>query len=292
MGRCTANTKSGNKCRNRSLPGTSYCHIKAHRSAKQENIGKRTGGFIRDHWIAIASLIASIVTIVAFIFYLRDKKTEVTTGLLNKKIEATTGVLNAPTSGEVKYLSVGTTRFVIASPDNVFLRDGESPVLSLRLVENRLLVSTTIRNAKGDIIAELRDNEWQLNKDSIFDRNYTDNALEVRDRQGKITLQAVHFGDTIHLAGIFRCKNGWTTVLGPVEGGAVMDIKPPGEEAQYDISAICEYPSERHLSSCPGIEYLRTIVRHGDGPAYLLGGSLDLCDKPSLDKATRSAVTQ
>jgi hypothetical protein len=281
MGRCIGKTRIGNRCRNESLPGTTHCHIKAHQSAKQEPVHRRIWNFVCDHWIVTVGLVASFVTIAAFILYLRDKK-----------MEATSGILSAPTSGGIKYLSVGPTRFIVASPDNVFLRDVDSPVLSLRLVDNRLLVSTIIRNARGDLIAELRDNEWQVNKDSIFDRNYTDNALEVRDRQGKVTLQVVHFGDTIHLAGIFRCKNGWTTVLGPVQGGAIMDIKPPGEEAKYEIAPICEYPSEQHFSYCPGIEYLKSRVTHGEGPAYRLGGSLNLCDKPAMDKAVGSPASK
>jgi hypothetical protein len=83
-----------------------------------------------------------------------------------------------------------------------------------------------------------------------------------QDRWGKVAIQLVHFGDTIHLAGIFRCKNGWTTTMGPVgEDGAVMDIKPPGEKPHYEIPPICEYPSERHFGSCPGIAsfHYRTV---------------------------------
>lgn len=277
MRHCIAKTRSGSRCRNEALPKSLYCHIKAHQAYKPEGLHKRLWTLIRLHWIVSVGLVASIVTIVGFILYLRDKRAE-----------ATAGSLNAPSLGSVKYLSVGTTRFLVDSPDNVFLRDGDTPVLSLKLSSSKLLVSTSIRNANGELIAELRDNEWKLNRDSIFDRNYTDNALEVRDRQGKVSLQVVHFGDTIHLAGIFRCKNGWATVLGPVKDGAVMDIKPPGKEAQYEITPICEYPSDRHFSSCPGIQSLSAFIRHGEGPAYRLGGSLNICNQPATNETTNN----
>lgn len=242
--------------------------MKSHRPIEQK-LHKRTWKFICGHLISTIALVGSIVTILGFLLYLHDKK-----------IDSISGVLTASQTGSVKYISVGATRFIVDSPDGVFLRDGELPVLSVRLINERLLVSTSIRNKVGEIIAELKDNEWKLNKDTIFDRNYTDHILEVRDRWGKVAIQVVHFGDTIHLAGIFRCQNGWATALGPVgRDGAVMDIKPPGKDPHYEIPAICEYPSERHFGSCPGIASLKKLVRHGEGPAYRMGGSLNLCNK-------------
>jgi hypothetical protein len=247
MGRCKAETKRGRQCGNNAISGSDYCHIKAHRSIKEEPhrlVSRAIWKAIRSHWIASISLLGSIVTIFAFLLYLQDKK-----------VESTSGLLTSPSLTSFRYLTVGTVRFIVDSPDNVFLREGDTPILSLRLVNNRLLVSTMIRDMNGDLIAELVDNEWKLNKDSIFDRNYTDECLEVRDKQGRITLQVIHFGDTIHLAGIFRCRNTCTTVLEPSENGAVFDITLPGKEPNYQIPAICDYPSDRHFGACPRIEY-------------------------------------
>lgn len=219
--------------------------------------------------VYIVSLAAAVIGIVSYVEYLKDKRQN-----------AQVGVISSPASAQVRYLSVGSTRFRIDSPDGVFLKDGELPILSLSLKSGKLLVSTTIRDDKGELVAELRNNEWQTNKNSIFDRNYTDNALEVRDQNGKVALQVVHFGDTIHLAGIFRCRSGWTNVFCPVpEGGAVIDIKPPGQEPQHSIAPIFEYPSELHFGSCPGLSSLEKIITHGPGNAYRLTGALDICRK-------------
>lgn len=219
--------------------------------------------------VGIVSLAAAVIGIVSYLEYLKDKREH-----------AQVGVISSPVSAQVRYLSVGSTRFKIDSPDGVFLKDGELPILTLGLKSGKLLVSTTIRDAKGEMVAELRNNEWQTNKNSIFDRNYTDNALEVRDQNGKVALQVVHFGDTIHLAGIFRCRSGWTNVFCPVpEGGAVIDIKPPGQEPQHSITPIFEYPSELHFGSCPGLSSLEKIITHGPGNAYRLTGALDICRK-------------
>jgi hypothetical protein len=216
--------------------------------------------------VAVVSLVASLAGIASYFYYLHDKKMSAITGIISSNKKAT-----------VKYLSVGSTRFIIDSPDGVFLKDGDSPIFSMRLKDGKLLVTTTIRDSKGDIIAELQDNEWQVNKANIFDRNYTDDALEVRDQSGKVTLQVVHFGDTIHLAGIFRCRSGWSNIFCPVPEGAVIDIKPPDVEPEHSIKPIFEYPSERHFGSCPGLGSLKSLIRHGPGPAYRLGGALDIC---------------
>lgn len=222
---------------------------------------------VKNQWGTYAIILSLALPIVSFAYY-----------KLDKKITSLSGVISSPYLAEVKYLSVGSTRFIIDSPDGVFLRDGEQAILTMNLKDGKLLVSTTIRDPKGKIIAELVNNEWQINKQNIFDRNYTDNALEVRDQSGKVTLQVVHFGDTIHFAGIFRCSNGWTNVFCPLaEGGAVIDIKPPGVEPEHSIQPIFEYSSERHFGSCPGLSSLENMIVHGPGPAYRMGGALDIC---------------
>ncbi len=222
---------------------------------------------IKKHWPIYTTLLSLGLAIASFAYYKLDKQKN-----------ALTGVISSPHSAEVKYLSIGSTRFIIDSPDGVFLKDGEQPVLTMNLNDGKLMVSTIIRDTKGEIVAELIDNEWQLNDQNIFDRNYTDNALEVRDQTGKVTLQVVHFGDTIHLAGIFRCRNQWTNVFCPLaEGGAVIDMKPPGVEPEHSIQQIFRYPSERHFGSCPGLKSLEKTIVHGPGGAYRMGGALDIC---------------
>lgn len=222
---------------------------------------------LKKHWGVYATILSLVLGIVSLTYYILDKRRT-----------ALSGQLSSPHSATVKYLSVGSTRFIIDSPDGIFLKDGDMPILRMNLHDGELMVSTTIRDSNGKIVAELVDNEWQLNENNIFDRNYTDTALEVRDQAGNVTLQVVHFGDTIHLAGIFRCKNKWTNVFCPLpEGGAVIDIKPPGVEPEHSIQPIFKYPSERHFGICPGLESLEKTIVHGPGNAYRMGGALDIC---------------
>lgn len=262
MNRCQAKAKSGDQCKNNAISRTNYCYLKSH---CKENVKfyKRIINFIQNNWLPIGSLLLAILMLV---FYLQDK---------NK--ESFTGVIESSTKANTKYIAVGATRFIIDAPDNVFLREGNDPLLSLKIVNNKLFVTTYIRDSKGELVAELVDNEWKLNINSIFDRNYNDQALEVRDGKGEIILQIVNFGDVIHFAGVFNCKNGKTFALIPTgESGAIMEIKPPGVDLQNKILPVFTYPSDLHFGECPGFDTLRKLVNKG-GPGYRLGGSLEIC---------------
>lgn len=247
--RCQSTTKDGDQCRNNAIPGINSCYIKSH-SLSPQPLAKRALNYFRNHWPAITTIVFLFTTALAVYWHWQDKRGSTRSGLL-------------ASTGEAPYpiISVGRNHVLLASPNGVFLTDRKEPLLSLRLQNNKLLVSTSIRNQRGDLLAELKDNEWTLQQGpAIFDRNYTDSLLEVRDASGNIALQAVDLGNTIHVAGIFHCRSGWTTVMGPEGAGAVFDIRPPGAEAQYKIAPICEYPSASHLGSCPGLESLATLV--------------------------------
>ena len=64
----------------------------------------------------------------------------------------------------------------------------------------RLKVSTKIRDKDGQLIAEIIGNEWKLKKEKLWDRNYNDSALEVKDAEGYAVLQMVLEKDYIQFA--------------------------------------------------------------------------------------------
>jgi len=251
MKQCRAKTTDGNQCRNKAIPGTNFCYVKSH-CAIPQSFPKRALNYFRNRLQGIATVVFLFTTAVGFYWHWEDKKSHSISGVL-KSFDGR--------SAQFPILSVGRNHVLLASPNGVFLSDGKEPLLSLKIEDTRLIVSTVIRNEKGDLIAELKDNEWALQQQpAIFDRNYTDNLLEVRDNAGNIALQVVDLGNTIHVAGIFHCRNGWTTVMGPFGRGAAFDIRPPGVQAEYKITPICEYPSATHLRSCPGLKSLVTLV--------------------------------
>lgn len=257
MSRKRPNKKGGSKIKLNSARKTSL-NIKTSNSILM---------YINKNWLELAGLLISLIGLSSIWFYYHEKRLSATSGLLSSSVPASK-----------RYISLGPSRFIIDAPNHVFLRDHDSPVISLRSENNKLFVSSEIRDNNGNLVAELRDNEWTLNKNAIFDRNYTDSTLEIRDRNGHVALQVVDFGDIINVEGIFRCKNGWATILSHTDDGGRMSFIPPGKEPEITIQQVCEYPSDQHLGSCPAVEHLSKIINHApSGNAYRLGDSLDIC---------------
>jgi hypothetical protein len=269
--RCKGKTKFGDQCRNNAIPGTTFCYLRSHRAPGQTSL-RIYWNFLWNHSLSVVAVLSLLLAIIPLLLYIQDRKHDATSGVMTPSDEA------LPV-----YVSVGGSRFILApSTGGVFLRDGNDPVISFRIAGGKMLVSTKIKNEKGDLIAELKDNEWvHQQRPAIFDRNYTDHVLEVKDARGKVALQVVDFGKTIHVSAIFRCHDGWNVLLGPrPAGGALFELRPPGVELQYEISPICEYPSDKHLGACPGADSLRPLALT-EGAGILLSAALDICPSQS-----------
>lgn len=262
MKRCQAKTKSGDQCRNNAIPGTSHCYLKSH-GAGNTAFFKRALNLLVNKWIILLiTIILSAVPI--FISHYQNK------------INANFGILDGEDIAAEKIIAIGGIRIILETSNNVVIRDNGEPVLSVQIKDNKLYVSVIIRGNNGDLIAEIRENEWKLNKNQLFDRNYTDNALEVRDRLGNVVLQVVNFGDVIHFAGTFHTKKGSAVSFVPIEDlTAVIEVSPSAKDLHFHIDPIFEYPSELHFGSCPGIKKLEKIVRSGNS-TFHFGNSVDI----------------
>lgn len=262
MKQCQAKTKTGDQCKNNAIPGTDFCYLKSHGSG-HVNCLKRALNVLVNKWSTfLIMILLAVITIVVTLQVIQDNPSS---GVIETEDEATE-----------KTLAIGGIKIILETSNDVVVRDNGEPVLSIRMEENKLFVSAVIRGDNGDLLAEIRDNEWKLNENNYFDRNYSDNALEVRDRLGNIALQVVSFGDVIHFAGIFHTKDGHVVSFVPLQDlTAAIEIRPSEKDLQLKISPIFEYPSELHLGSCPGIENLEGIVRAGTS-TFHFGGSIDI----------------
>jgi hypothetical protein len=268
MPRCKAKTTTGDQCRNNAIPGTSFCYISSHGKIRKTR-WQRSWNLLRNKWQAAVALISLPLTLFGALgvyWYLRDSKRN-----------ATSGVVSSSTQAAALSISVGSAEFRMLSKDGVVFDEAGVPLLSIRLLNGKLLVTTRVRDANGSLIAEMSDNEWtHQSKPAIFDRNYTENALEIRDSAGRVVLQVADLGNTINVAAVFHCKNGWTYLVGPLAGGSGVELRPPGEPLTSQIPTICDYPSELHFGSCPGIERLRNMTA-GHHPTVSLYFPIHFC---------------
>lgn len=175
-------------------------------------------------------------------------------------------------------VSIGSAEFVMFTKDGVVFRKGNAPLLSVHLVNGHLLVTTQIRDSRGELIAEMKDNEWKHQpQPAIFDRNYTQDVLEIKDKSGKVALQVANLSETVGVAAVFHCKNGWTYLVGPIaNGSSAIELRPPGQELQDEIPPICDYPSDLHFGSCPGIDRLKEMTS-GIHAVYQMYAAVNLC---------------
>jgi hypothetical protein len=266
MPRCKATTKNGDQCRNNAIPGTSFCYISSHGQIRK-TFRQRTRNFFRNNWLALVAVISLAIAAIGVYWHLQDKKLTATSGVISSSIQS------APMS-----ISVGSAEFRMLSKDGVVFDDNGDPLLSIRLLNGKLLVTTRVRDASNGLIAEMNDNEWKhQHQPAIFDRNYTQDALEIRESTGKVVLQVANLGNTVDVAAIFRCKNGWTYIAGPIAGeGSAIELRRPSVPLRFEIPPICNYPSDLHFGSCPGIERLKQMAS-GPHTIYTLHFPIHLC---------------
>jgi len=207
MPRCKANTTNGDQCRNNAISGTRFCYISSHGNI-HKTLGQRAGNFVRNKWLGLAlSAVSVALGLLGLWWYLGDKE-----------MNATSGVISASLEQSPMAVSVGSAEFVMLSKDGVVFSDGKTPLLSIQLVHGRLLVTTQVRNDRGELIAEMKDNEWKHQpQPAIFDRNYTRDALEIRDKTGKVAIQVANLGNTVDVAAVFIART-----VGPIWSGQLM----------------------------------------------------------------------
>jgi len=163
-------------------------------------------------------------------------------------------------------LADNSVRLQIGNSGTFFEGAGIDDILSvlkrdqfnLSVGNGKILVSTKVRDDADNVIAEIEDNEWKIAPPpSTYDRNYSDNALEVKNTKGDIVLQVRMIGNTVQLQGIWwkilasrklrmvvreapECKQS------PSNCGSQIVFCEPNHECQK-ILAIFKYPGDSHL---------------------------------------------
>lgn len=124
--------------------------------------------------------------------------------------------------------------------------------LTVRLDENQEpLFSTDVRDDQGNIVATVRDNHWEVaTAPTSWDKNYTEDALEVLDRRGHVVLQVRLFPDRVQFQGEWRDRNGVGRrfLYDSQQRGMIMiPVIPNQLDTEQQISPMFRYPSREHL---------------------------------------------
>jgi hypothetical protein len=124
--------------------------------------------------------------------------------------------------------------------------------------EGRLLVTMTIIDKDGEIVAEIVRNEWTVNPHNSFNRNYSTDSLEVKDPQEDLILQLRLVADRVQIQGRFYRSKSKLYGIEKVIGAKIVDEYEEDEwvsislitedfPAKLKIRPMFKYPSELHL---------------------------------------------
>jgi hypothetical protein len=138
-------------------------------------------------------------------------------------------------------------------PDEPLFQIFRDNSLTIKIKRGKIKVSTIIRDRGGAIIAELMNSEWKVNPNNSFDRNYSKNALEVKDSNGDVVLQLILVEDRVQFQGKFYDSRGNGVAFGKVRGpngkigGSIEITGTAHPNLTLHIEPIFKYPSELHL---------------------------------------------
>lgn len=134
-------------------------------------------------------------------------------------------------SGE-SYTSVGMDQssqvFTIQMSEGVIVQPlGRYAPFSISRDKNGLLISAIVHSLDGKIIAKIQDNEWVLNPNNYFRKNFDRSALEVIDEYDIPVLQVEYLDESrIKIGGIFHLEEKEISEIYPDFPSTPKDINP------------------------------------------------------------------
>jgi hypothetical protein len=187
---------------------------------KYENLFKKP--INRNTWLGVSLLV--IFTTASFI-------NEYNKNIAQKKstsIEANSGTLTQDDKSNLLIWELGGNPFVfnkneinlneLAIPfQNKIIKPFDGLNFTASLLNDKIMVTSTIRDTVGNIIVEMVNNEWQVNRPLFaFDRNYNDTSLEVRDNTGNIVFQIELSKNKMLMHGKFVKPDGQIIMVFPI----------------------------------------------------------------------------
>jgi hypothetical protein len=117
------------------------------------------------------------------------------------------------------------------------------------MIAGKINVSTEILDKSGMRVAKLDHNEWQIAvPPAIWDRNFTETALEVMDAGGRVVLQIRILADRIQILGEWWDRDGrGIRIAGNGNEVAVAILSRENDSPNLKIEPMFRYPSDKHL---------------------------------------------
>lgn len=120
--------------------------------------------------------------------------------------------------------------------------------IDLKMVNGRVRLSTTVHDDNKNLIAEVINNHWIVSSSTAvcWDKNYTEDSLEVKDGHGRVVLQVKLFPSVVQL------QEEWQWNPGTKSGGIIQADK---YDEKAGIKRLFKYPSELFWSQLEPAPY-------------------------------------
>jgi len=130
------------------------------------------------------------------------------------------------------------------------LQIGGMDLFKVYLRDGHFYVDTTLYAGEGYPAVQIVRNEIAM-KLAYLDRNFTDKAVEVVDRNGVPLLQMIFETDRqVEINGIFLSSDGKSAIIITPTGSSKVDIDPTGQKKVIvPLKPLFKYPSWKY----PGV---------------------------------------
>ena len=158
------------------------------------NISKRNS-------IILSAILITFLILITYLQIRKIKKVE-----LNDVYSSQTGKIQSPKkSNETQALF--NLNGALLDVKFVF---GDDTEITAEMRNNRAEITTHIRDSSGNLIGEIKNNNWWIipNPSLYSDRNFNKNTLEILNPKGDPIFQVRILGNQIFIAGYFFDKNG------------------------------------------------------------------------------------
>ncbi|MFZ1204201.1 MAG: hypothetical protein WAN97_07815 [Candidatus Acidiferrales bacterium] len=114
------------------------------------------------------------------------------------------------------------------------------------------LISTTVRDRNGNQVVNIERNHWTVYPPYCSDKNYTKDALEVKDDSGHVLLQIKYAPQERNNMARIQVQGEWWSneghglriVLAGGAGGEVIPLVPQNQHNDALIKPVFKYPSK------------------------------------------------
>lgn len=155
-------------------------------------------------------------------------------------------------------LEIGSSRITFPSTDSIspLMFDKIDSNVKVKNVNGKVLLTTDVHDKNGELIVNIIDNHWKVSesKSVSWEKNFTNDSLEIKDKRGHIVLQVELLPDRIKIQGEWwdEYGNGVRYVQlhynSPNRGGVKM-IKLTKDDylKEPHIQPIFKYPSDKYF---------------------------------------------